>query len=166
MLICVFLKGPYGRPPYPSSGISQNIQPSYGRKRRSTRARTTQAKERYAWHGNSLNKAGICPLYGRRKRFAEADKDEIQPRYLLILKNVRILTYYFTERLGDHHNYIIFLRFYSSSTYHYGGSSSYSCTRDSDCVGNLKCCSSYGVAKCTYPHYFGGYGGVHVGYGR
>ena len=104
MLIRVFLKGPYGRPPYPSSGISQNIQPSYGRKRRSTRAGTTQARERYAWHGNSLNRAGICPLYGRRKRFAEADKYEIQPRYLLTLKNVRILTYYFTERLGDHHN--------------------------------------------------------------
>ena len=85
------LKGPYGRPPYPSSGISQNIQPSYGRKRRSTRSGTTQANERYAWYGNSLNKAGICPLYGRRKRFAEADKDEFQPRYLLISKNVQRL---------------------------------------------------------------------------
>lgn len=72
---------------------------------------------------------------------------------------------YFTAT-RDYHTYIIFFRFYSSGTYHYGGSSSYSCIRDRDCVGNLKCCSSYGVAKCTYPHYFGGYGGVHVGYGR
>ena len=80
------LKGPYGRPPYTSSGISQNIQPSFGRKRRSTRSGITQANERYAWYGNSLNKAGICPLYGRRKRFAEADKNKFQPRYLLILK--------------------------------------------------------------------------------
>ena len=161
------LKGPYGRPPYPSSGISQNIQPSFGRKRRSTRSGTTQANERYAWYGNSLNKAGICPLYGRRKRFAEADKNEFQPRYLLILKKcTNINVCIFTETLRDYHTYIIFFRFYSSSTYHYGGASSYSCARDSDCVGNLKCCSSYGVAKCTYPHYFGGYGGVHVGYGR
>ena len=79
-------------------------------------------------YGNSYNKAGRCPLYGRRRREAETGPEIAQARY------------------------------YSNGNSYYSGYSSNYCNNDSDCSGNLKCCNSYGQRQCSYPHYSGGYG--------
>ena len=71
----------YGYRPYPSSGISQQIQPTYGRRKRSTQNIPEIADRRYNSYGNSNNKAGICPLYGRRRRSVEPTSEGRHSRY-------------------------------------------------------------------------------------
>merc|ERR1712038_1692128 len=68
----------YGYRPYP---ISQQIRPTYGRRKRSSQEGSGLASRRYSSYGNSYNKAGICPLYGRKKRSPETAIDGIKSRY-------------------------------------------------------------------------------------
>ena len=63
-----------------SSGISQQIQPTYGRRKRSAQNGFDLASRRYGSYGNSYNKAGICPLYGRKRRSPGNVMDGVKPR--------------------------------------------------------------------------------------
>ena len=65
----VFKGNSYGYRPYVSGGISQQIRPTYGRRKRS--AQNELNSRTYGSYANSYNKAGICPLYGRKRRSPE-----------------------------------------------------------------------------------------------
>ena len=89
-------------------------------------------------YGNSYNKGGYCPTYGRRRRSPDSDTEIAEANQ----------------------------RYYSNGNYYYGSSSStYYCNNDHDCSGNLKCCYNYGQRQCTYPHYSGGLGITSSGIG-
>ena len=75
-----FIGSTNGYRPYVSNGISQQIRPTYGRRKRSAQNGFDLTSRRYGSYGNSYNKAGICPLYGRKRRSSDNVMEEVKHR--------------------------------------------------------------------------------------